>query len=102
MRMSFTPCRACGSAVPFPASLEKVKDIRICYDCLRAGRGAITKSTEFGMVSWEQAFRGVTHGLPGLETTEFERVLIDPEDDWYGVRVPHEHLFELLRTPGLN
>lgn len=69
---------------------------------LRAGRGAITKSTEFGMVSWEQAFQGVTHGMPGLETSEFERVLVDAEEDWYGVRVPQEHLFELLRTPGFN
>ena len=51
------------------------------------------------MVSWEQAFEGVTHGIPGLQTTEFEMVLTDPEDDWYGVRVPSEYLFELLRTP---
>jgi uncharacterized protein CbrC (UPF0167 family) len=95
-------CRSCGLTVAFPESLKKMKDIHICYDCLRAGRGAITKSTEFGMVSWEQAFQGVTHGMPGLETSEFERVLIDAAEDWYGVRVPQEHLFELLRTPGFN
>jgi uncharacterized protein CbrC (UPF0167 family) len=92
-------CRSCGSAVPFPESLRNKKDIYICYDCLRAGRGAITKDTEYGMVSWEQAFQGITHGVPGLETSEFERVLVDAEEDWYGVRVPQDHLFELVRTP---
>lgn len=93
------PCRSCGSTVPFPASLKKMKNIHICYECLRSGKGSITKDTEFGMVSWEQAFHGVTHGCPGLETTDFERVLIDADEDWYGVRVPQQHLFELLRTP---
>jgi len=42
-------CRSCGSTISFPASLMKMH-IHICYDCLRAGKGAITKSTEFGMV----------------------------------------------------
>jgi uncharacterized protein CbrC (UPF0167 family) len=97
-----SPCRSCGSAVPFPDSLKQLKDLHICHACLRAGRGAITKDTEFGMVSWDQAVQGVTHGMPGLETAEFERVLIDPDDDWYGVRVPQEHLFELLRTPSFH
>jgi uncharacterized protein CbrC (UPF0167 family) len=96
-----TGCRSCGSVIPFPESLED-GDLRTCYECLRAGKAAITKDTEFGMVSWEQAFQGVTHGVPGLETSEFERVLIDAEEDWYGVRVPQDHLFELLRTPTFN
>ena len=93
------PCRSCGSAVLFPETGRDKKNLHICYDCLRAGRGAITKDTEFGMVSWEQAFQGITHGVPGLDTTDFERVLIDSAENWYGVRVPQEHLFELLRTP---
>ena len=46
--------------------------------------------------------RGVTHGVPGLSTDQFETVPIDPEEDWYGVRVPGEHLWELLRTPGFH
>jgi hypothetical protein len=58
------PCRSCGSTVPFPDSLKEKKNLHICYACLRAGRAAITKDTEFGMASWEQAFRGVTHGVP--------------------------------------
>jgi uncharacterized protein CbrC (UPF0167 family) len=51
------------------------------------------------MVSWEQAFAGVTHGVPGLRTDEFETVLVDAEEDWYGVRLAERHLWELLRTP---
>jgi uncharacterized protein CbrC (UPF0167 family) len=94
------PCRNCQSSVPFPATLKDEQDIRICYACLRAGKGAMTTDTEFGMVSWEQAIQGVTHGVPGLQTDEFERVLISEEEDWYGVRVPQEHLLELVRTPG--
>src|SRR5947209_8323237 len=54
------------------------------------------------MVSWEQAFQGITHGLPGLETTEFELVPVDPAEGWYGARVPQEHLFELFRTPSFS
>jgi uncharacterized protein CbrC (UPF0167 family) len=96
-----TPCRSCGSPVPLPESLKN-QALHICHDCLRSGRGAIKKGTEFGLVTWEQASQGITHGLPGLETTDFERVLIDADEDWYGVRVPHEHLFELLRTPSFN
>ena len=91
-------CRSCKTVIKFPTIADE-EDVLICYECLRAGKGAMTKNTEFGMVSWEQAFQGVTHGLPGLHTDEFERVLVDPEDEWYGVRMPSEHLFELLRTP---
>jgi uncharacterized protein CbrC (UPF0167 family) len=94
-----TPCRSCQVVIPFPESLRDLEDIVTCYDCLRAGRGAITKDTEFGMVSWEQAFQGITHGVRGLQTCEYERVPIDPDEEWYGVRMPQEHLFELLRTP---
>jgi uncharacterized protein CbrC (UPF0167 family) len=96
---SDAPCRSCGSAVPFPESLKNEGHIYICHGCLRAGKAAITKGTEFGMVSCEQAFQGITHGVPGLRSAEFELVPIDPDEDWYGVRLPREHLFELLRTP---
>ncbi len=94
-------CRSCGSAIPFPAALQKCKQLCVCHACLRAGKAAMTKDTELGMVSWEQAFAGVTHGVPGLKSSDFELVLVDPEEDWYGARVPAEHLFELLRTPGI-
>ena len=62
----------------------------------------MTKSTEFGIVSWEQAVEGVTRGVQGLRTDQFEVVLKDPDWDWYGVRIPREHLWELLRTPRFN
>jgi uncharacterized protein CbrC (UPF0167 family) len=62
----------------------------------------MTKDTEFGMVSCEQAFGGVTHGVPGLQTDQFELVPVDPEEGWYGARIPNEHLWELLRTPGYH
>lgn len=94
-------CGSCGTVVVFP-SIPKEKEVQVCYDCLRSGKGTINKDTEFGMVSWEQALQGITHGIPGLKTDEFERVLIDAQDEWYGVRVPKEHLFELLRTPTMN
>lgn len=93
-------CRSCSATVTFPDAMRKLKNIYICYGCLRAGKGVMAKSTEFGLVSWEQAIRGVTNGVPGLQTDEFERVLLDAAEDWYGVRVPQDHLFELLHTPG--
>ena len=45
-----TPCRSCGSTVPFPDKLKTRKQLLVCYDCLRGGKAAMTKSTEFGMV----------------------------------------------------
>jgi uncharacterized protein CbrC (UPF0167 family) len=95
-------CRSCGSPVPFPESLRAKKQLLVCYDCLRAGKAAMTKDTESGMVSWEQAVEGVTHGVPGLRTDQFELVALDAEEDWHGVRIPSEHLWELLRTPGFH
>lgn len=95
-------CRSCGGAVLFPEPLKAKKQLLVCYDCLRAGQAAMTKDTELGMVTWEQAVAGVTHGVPGLRTEQFEVVPIDPDDDWYGARVPSEHLWELLRTPGFH
>lgn len=87
-------CRACEDLVVFP---ELPDEIVVCHTCLRDGRAAITKDTELGMVSWEQAFEGVTHGVPGLTHPDFE--LVPRGDDWVGARVPQASLFELLRTP---
>lgn len=92
-------CRACDEMISFPPVHSGENGIQICYACLRAGKGCITKSTELGLVSWGQAFDGVTGGVPELNSTEFEMVLLYPEDDWYGAHVPSQHLFELLRTP---
>jgi uncharacterized protein CbrC (UPF0167 family) len=88
------PCRQCGSSLTFP---DINGEIFACYSCLRAGKAAITKDTELGMVSWEQAFEGVTHGVPGLNRTDFE--MVPTESDWIGARLPRESMYELLRTP---
>lgn len=93
-----TSCRNCHSTVPFPRL--KKGEIRACYSCLRAGKAAITKYTELGMISWEQAFEGVTHGVPGLNGTDFE--MVPQEDDWVGAKLPKEHMYELLRTPNYS
>lgn len=50
-------CRSCGSAVPFPESLKAKKQLLVCYECLRAGKAAMTKDTEFGMVSLRASCR---------------------------------------------
>lgn len=52
--------------------------VAACYVCLRDSRAALTKDTVLGMVSWEQALEGVTHGVPGLSRSEFEMV---PKED---------------------
>jgi uncharacterized protein CbrC (UPF0167 family) len=95
-------CRSCGLFIPFPEPLKVKKQLFVCDDCLRAGKAAMTKDTEFGLVACDQAFQGVTHGVPGLQTDQFEVVPIDPGEDCSGVRVPSEHLWELLRTPGFH
>jgi len=90
-----SPCRQCKTNVSFPDLGEE--EIKACYACLRFGKAAITKDTELGMISWEQTFEGVTHGIPGLSRNDFEMVL--KEDDWVGARLPQETMFELLRLP---
>jgi hypothetical protein len=50
-------CRHCQTTVSFPAELLE-DEIKVCYACLRSGKAAITKNTELGMISWEQAFFG--------------------------------------------
>jgi uncharacterized protein CbrC (UPF0167 family) len=93
-RMAAT-CRVCEFSISFPA--DRRNDVVTCYTCLRVGRAAITKDTPFGMVSWEQIYTGITHGTPGLITTDFETVEL--EDDWVGARLPLAMMNELLRTP---
>jgi uncharacterized protein CbrC (UPF0167 family) len=97
-----TPCRSCGSTAPFPDNLKVKKQLLVCYDCLRVGKAAMTKSIEIGMISWEQESQEAKHGVPGLRTDQFELVPIDPDEDWYAVRVPSEYLWELLRTTGFH
>jgi uncharacterized protein CbrC (UPF0167 family) len=90
-------CRACGVRIPLP---DMPHGHSACYACLRAGRAALTKDTELGMISWEQAFAGVTHGVPGLAHPDFEMVPVPGDEGWIAARLPQEMMFELLRTPG--
>ncbi len=90
-----TVCSRCSAAVPFLAVPEG--EVAACYACLRQGRAALTKDTVLGMVSWEQALEGVTHGIPGLSRSDFE--MVPKEDGWVGARLPTTTMFELLRTP---
>jgi uncharacterized protein CbrC (UPF0167 family) len=92
-------CRSCSNSIEFPAGVAAKKEPKTCFTCLRSGNAALTKDTEFGMVSWDQAFSGVTNGVPGLHQDQFESVVIDAADDWIGVRLPEDIMFELLRTP---
>jgi len=95
-----TPCRQCRAVVDFPAGIASEQNPHVCYTCLREGKAALAKDTEFGMIAWEQVLTGVTHGSIGLQQDQFESVVIDADDDWIGVRLPEEMMLELLRTPG--
>ena len=52
------------------------------------------------MISWDQAFEGVTHGIPNLDRADFE--MVPKSEEWIGARLPREIMFELLRTPTYN
>lgn len=90
-----SPCRVCHILVSFPPIDDS--PILACYACLRSTRVVLTKDSELGMISWEQAFEGVTHGVPGLKRTDFE--LVERDKGWVGVRLSTDIMFELLRTP---
>src|SRR5205823_6448560 len=72
------PCRECGALVHFPADSDEV--VAACYQCLRAGNATLGKDTVLGMVGWEQANAGITHGAPGLDHPDFEMIPI-PDDE---------------------
>jgi uncharacterized protein CbrC (UPF0167 family) len=93
-------CRSCGGDLHIPNSAQARPHLLVCYDCLRAGNAAICKMTVLGMVTWEQAQEGMTHGVPGLERDDFELVPVEDEPEWLRAVVPSDLLWELLRTPG--
>ncbi len=94
-----TKCNSCGEEIKFP-NFDNNKNIVVCYECLRKGYAALTKDTELGMITHETAMSGITHGVPGLNRPEFETVSLD--DDWVGVKLSKDIMFELLRTPGYH
>lgn len=93
-----SPCRKCGAHVPFPRLGNG--PLRACYQCLRGGKVGLSKDSELGMISFDQAIEGVTHGVPGLNRTDFE--MVPREDDWAGARLPTPTMLELLRTPAYS
>jgi uncharacterized protein CbrC (UPF0167 family) len=91
-------CRSCGQPVPFPRLDDD--DVGCCYGCLLAGKAAYTQDTVLGMITWEHAQLGRTHGVPGLlKRDDFEVVPSTDGEGWTCVRVPTEILLELTRTP---
>jgi uncharacterized protein CbrC (UPF0167 family) len=89
-------CRSCRHPMTLPVSRgEPVA----CYGCIRAGRAAFTKDTVLGMVTWEHAVEGLTHGAPGLHRGDVELVPSEEDPDWLRARVPPKLLLELVRTP---
>ncbi|ULH15519.1 CbrC family protein [Deinococcus sp. KNUC1210] len=87
-------CSHCASAIHFPDAEEQVYT---CSDCLRAGKAAITHDTELGMVRWEDAQRGMTHGVPGTAHPGVPSSV--NEDGWHQAHVPVPALMQLVHTP---
>lgn len=88
-------CDTCGAEADH---VFDVLDEYVCQACLRARKASITKDTEFGMVRREDAERGRTHGIPGLETDMFPVVPTD-DPEWKAAVIPSEDLWELVSTP---
>jgi uncharacterized protein CbrC (UPF0167 family) len=90
-------CPQCASpADPPPHDPEPA----VCVPCLHAGRAALTKDTEYGMVRWEDAVRGRTHGVPVVPRADRGLPLTEPDEEgWVSVLVPSSVLLELIRTP---
>lgn len=92
-------CFHCQKLVKHPLGDNDESDLIACYYCLRAGELSKPKDTEFGLIAWEQSRSGVTHGVPHLQQSQFESVLIDREENWIGVKLQRRSIFELLHTP---
>lgn len=73
------------------------KNAIVCYECLRSGKASVTNDTVYGMVRYEDAIAGKTHGVPEVQQSYFETS--KTEDGWTQVHVPQEWLIELNRTP---
>lgn len=87
-------------SVRLPA--DKVKhDCVICFDCLRAGKGLLVRDTELGMVcpqEWRSAPESLDNSA-AIASLTYE----DMCQESYSITsyVAKNHLFELLRTPGM-
>ncbi len=90
-------CRWCRHEVQCLADSED--SLVVCYACLRSGRAALTKDTVLGMVTGDHAVEGLTHGIPGLISKDYELVPSEDDPEWIRAKVSSELLLELVRTP---
>lgn len=104
------PCVVCGAEVDervrlggsgrlVPQEAPSGPDDAVCVPCLRAGHVAFTRDTEYGMVRWEDAVAGRTHGVPDLRHADGFPLGEPNEDGWVSVEIPPMVLLELVRTP---
>ncbi len=75
-----------------------------CYGCFRTGLVDRAIGTELGMIRFEDAERGITHGTIAADGfdprgTEPMPPVIDGDEVWTSFRVAREWMHELLRTP---
>jgi hypothetical protein len=93
-------CAECGCA-------SDVRFHQPCYSCFRSGLSDSAIDTELGMVTPELADKGMTHGLPLGDPSEFSEYEttaypIDPKfpnETWFQMHVSSTWLRELVRTP---
>ncbi len=92
-------CHRCAELVEFPRGMPD--EIVVCYAALRAGRAAISKDTEYGMITWESAQCGLTEGPPGGgRSRQSSRAPLSALcEDRAGTKLDPEVMLELLRTP---
>ncbi len=90
-------CVSCGTVVAFPEMGEE-DEFTVSYEAIRAGDVAMTKDTEFGMISHEQAAKGETHGVPDMDAEPSEEMM-ESDEDWVTTKLEPEVMWELLRTP---
>ncbi len=91
-------CSKCAELMIWP--LSRVDDVRVCYNCMRAGRVWFTQDTALGMVRWEDAQRGWTHGVPLEMNVSLSSRPSADDPEWYEYALPPDDAEELGRTPG--
>lgn len=92
-------CHRCAELVEFPRKMPE--EIVVGYEALRAGRAAISKETEYGMITWELAQCGCTEGEAGARRLRHsERApMLELSGDRVGTKLNPAVMSELLRTP---
>lgn len=96
-----TQCLKCGEINLWPADMD-MDETYTCFDCLKAGRVAITHTSELGIITWPDAVRGlVRDGCERIARRHGLEIWVDDEwgDPVTYLRVAPEPLLELLSTP---